>query len=73
MGDIPQELGWNVLVLIPKGTTDTRGIVLLYTLWKVVEELIDTRIRASLQMHDISHGFSSGRGTGMAIMELKLA
>ena len=30
-GDIPQELGLTVFVLMPKGTTDTRVIVLLYT------------------------------------------
>ena len=34
-GDITQELGWNFLVIIPKGTTNTRGIVLLETLRKV--------------------------------------
>ena len=42
MGDTPQELGWMIMVLILKGTTDTRGIGLLETLWKVVEALIDT-------------------------------
>ena len=31
-GDIPQDLGWTVLVLITKGTTYTRGIGLLETL-----------------------------------------
>ena len=48
MGEIPQDLGWTVLVLITKGTTDTTGIRLLDTLWKVVEALIDTCLRASL-------------------------
>ena len=47
-GDIPQDLGWTVLVLIPKGTTYTWGIGILDTLWKVVEALIDTCLRASL-------------------------
>ena len=37
-----------VLILIPKGTTDTRGIGLLETLWKVVEVLINTRLCAIL-------------------------
>ena len=45
-GGIPQELVWTVLVLIPKGTTDTRVIGLLETLWKVVEALIDTFLHA---------------------------
>ena len=31
-GEIPQELGWTILVLIPKGTTITQGIGLLDTL-----------------------------------------
>ena len=52
-GEIPQELVCTVLVLIPKGTTDTWGIGLLETLWKVVEALIETRIRASLHLHDV--------------------
>ena len=62
-----------ILVLILKGTTNTRSIGLLDTLWKVVEALIDTRLRASLQMHNVLHGFRSRRGIGAAIMELKLA
>ena len=72
-GDIPQDLGLTVLVLIPKVTTDTKGIGLLETLWKVVEVPIDTCIRASLQYHDALHGLRSGRGTGKATMELKLS
>ena len=36
MREIPQELGWTVLVLIPKGTTNKFGIGLLETLLKVV-------------------------------------
>ena len=66
-------MGWTVLVLIPKGTTDTRVIGLLDTLWKVVEELIETRLRASLQFHDVLHGFLATIGTGTAIMDLDLA
>ena len=71
-GDIPQELEWSVLVPIPTGTTYTWGIRLLETLWKVVETLIDNRLRASLHFHDILHGSRYGRGTMTAIMELKL-
>ena len=73
MGDIPQGLGWTILVLIIKGTLDTRVIVILETLWKVVETLIDTRLRASLQFHDVLHEFRAVRGTATAIMELKIA
>ena len=38
--EIPQDMVWTALVLIPKGATNTRGIGLLETLWKVVEALI---------------------------------
>ena len=58
-GDILQELGWTFLVLIPKTTTDTSGIVLLEILWKVVEAPVYTRLRASLQFHDDLHRFQA--------------
>ena len=66
-------MGWTVLLLIPKGTTYTRGIGLPETLWKVVEALIDTRLRASLQFHDVLHRIQAGRGIGTAIMYMNLA
>ena len=72
-GEIPHDLGWTILVLIPKGTTNTRGIELLETLWKVVEALIDTSILASLQLHDFLHRFRAGIGTCTAIILLKLS
>ena len=61
------------MFLITKGTTDTWGIGLMETLCKVVEALIDTRLHASLQLHDVLHRFWSKRGMEMSIMELKLA
>ena len=36
------------MVLILKRETDTRGIGLLETMWKVVEALIETLLRTSL-------------------------
>ena len=72
-GEILQELGWTVLVLIPKWTIDTRGIGLLETLCKMVETLMDTRLRASLHLHDVFHGLQARRGMGTATIELKLA
>ena len=56
-----------------EGDHRKKGIGLMETLLKVVEVLIDTCIHASLQMHNFLHGRRSGRGTGRAIMELKLA
>ena len=71
-GGIPQDFWCTVLVLIPKGTIDSRGIGLLKTLWKAAEALIDTHIRASLQFHDGLHRLRAVRGTGTSIMELNI-
>ena len=70
--EIPQDLGWTVLVPLPKGTIYTQGVGLMETLCKVLEELVDTRLRASLQLHEVLHRFHSRRGIGEAIMDLKL-
>ena len=72
MEDTTHELGWTVLVLIPKWTTNTRGIGLIDTLWKVAEAVIYTRLRTSLQLHDVLHWFRDRIGTGKAIMKLDL-
>ena len=42
-------------------------------MWKLVERVIDTCIKAAVQFHDVLHGFHAGRREGTAIMELKLA
>ena len=52
--------------------TNSKRYYLLETLWKVVEALINTRIRVILQFHDVLHGIRDRRGTGTAIVELKL-
>ena len=72
-GEIPTELVWTILVLIPKGNTNLWGIILLETLWKVAEAIIDTNTRASIRFHYVLHGFRMGRITGTAILELKVA
>ena len=66
-------MGWKILILISKGSTDTRGVVLLKALWKVVEALIYTCLCAILQMHNVLHRFRARRWMGTAIMKLKRA
>ena len=61
------------MVLTPKGNADTRGIGLLEVIWKVAETVIDTRIKAVVQFHDVLHGFHAWRGMGTTIIELKLS
>ena len=71
-GEIPLELGWNILVLIPKGNTDNQGIGLLDTLYNFMESIIDTRPWASIQFPDVLHRFRAGRGIETATMDIKL-
>ena len=71
--EMPTDLGWTIFFLIPKDNTYTWGIGLLDTLWNVVEEIIDTRLRASISPYDDLHGFRVGRLMKTAILELKLA
>ena len=61
------------MVLIPKENTDIQDIGLLEIKWKVVESVIDTRIKTVLKFHDVLHGIYTGRGSGTPILELKLA
>ena len=67
-GGIPGELGWKNIVLIPKGNTDIRGIGILKFLWRVVEALVETRLRASACLHDILHEFRTGKVMGTDIL-----
>ena len=72
-GSILAELGWTIMVLISKVNADTWGIGLIEVVWKVVGEVIDNHIKSVVQFYNVLHGFYAGRGTGTAIMELKLA
>ena len=41
-GEIPRQMLWTIMVLIPKGNSgDFRGIGLLEVIWKVLEKMID--------------------------------
>ena len=70
--DIPKEFGWMIIALIPEGDANIRRIGLLKSLWKVVEVIIDTCLRVSVCLYGILHGLRTGRGTGTAILGLKL-
>ena len=41
-------------------------------MWKVMAEILNKRIIASITYHDFFHGFWAGRGTGTANLEAKL-
>jgi hypothetical protein len=71
-GSIPCQLLWIIVVLIPKGGGDFRGIGLLEPCWKVLERIMDSRL-GSIKLHDTLHGCLAQRGTGTACIEAKLA
>ena len=60
------------MVLIPKGEKDYRVIGLVEVMWKVVAEILNLRLTASITFHDFLHGFWAGRCTGTANLEAKL-
>jgi hypothetical protein len=71
-GDIPPQLLWVIVVLIPKGGGNYQGIGLLEPMWKVCEQVMDTRLN-KIPLHKSLHGCCNGHGTGTAVMEAKLA
>ena len=71
-GIIPCQLLWSIVVLIPKGGGDYRGIGLLEPIWKVLEWIMDCRLDA-INLHDCLHGCRAKRGTGTAVIKAKMA
>jgi hypothetical protein len=70
--EIPPHLLWVIIVLIPKGGGDYRGIGLLEPMWKVCKRVMDLRLNA-FDLHNLLHGCRNKRGTGTAGIEAKLA
>jgi hypothetical protein len=71
-GEIPEQMSWMVIVLLPKGGGDFQGIGLLNPFWKVVEKIMVCRL-GTIEFHPCLHGGLPKRGTGMATIEVKLA
>ena len=70
-GNLPEELARSTMILLPKGGGQFRGIGLLESVWKVISSVMNRRLSA-IELHDALHGFRAGRGTGTAIIEVKL-
>lgn len=70
-GETPQQMLWNIVVLIPKGCGDYRGIGLMEPFWKVIEAVMTARLKA-VTFHEVLHGCISERGTDTATIEAKL-
>ncbi len=48
-------MSWMIVVLLPKGGSDYRGIDLLDAIWKVIEKVMVPRFSA-LKLHNFLHG-----------------
>jgi hypothetical protein len=71
-GQLPQELYWSILAIIPKGSGGSRGIGLLEVSWKVISSIIDTRLKDAIKFHDTLNGFTTHHDTGTATIEANL-
>ena len=69
---MPEDMAWSKLVLLPKGNGEFRGIGLLEIVWKLIETIIHVRISTSVTFCEVLHGFRAKRGTGTAIIEVKM-
>ena len=58
-GTLAEEAMWQVVVLIPKETTDYQGIGLVEMMWNVVAAILNRRLTASITFHAFLHGGAS--------------
>ena len=63
---------WQAAVLISKGGKDYYEIGLIEVMWKVVAEILNHWLTASIIFHVFLHIFRSGCGTGTATLKVKL-
>jgi hypothetical protein len=71
-GEVPDQMAWGILVLVPKPKGGVRPIGLLEVIWKLCSSIIDARLKTGITLHDSLHGFRPCRGTGTAILEILL-
>ena len=66
------EATWKAVVLIPKGGRNFQLIGLVEVLLKAVMVILNFRLGAAINLHDVLHGFQYGSGMGSASLEAKL-
>ncbi len=69
---MPEQMTWEIIVLLPRGGGDYCWIGLLEPCWKVVEKIM-VRQLSLIKFHDCLHGRLPKRGTGTASIKAKLA
>jgi hypothetical protein len=70
--DAPKAFKIGILALIPKDLMSYRDIALLNSVYKLALTTVTCRLAGGIEFHDAVHGFRAGRGTGTAVIELKL-
>ena len=71
-GRLAEEATWQAVVLLTKGGKYYRGIGLVELMWKVVADILNLHLTASITFHGFLHGFWAGCGTGTATLKAKL-
>jgi hypothetical protein len=71
-GEIPEQMSWMVVVPLPKGGDNFRGIGIRDPCWKVVEKIM-VGCLATIEFHPCLHGGLPKCGTGTATIKVKLA
>jgi Reverse transcriptase (RNA-dependent DNA polymerase) len=58
--------------ILPLEAHQYRGIAFLKVIYKLISAIITKRINSNIHFHEAIHGFRKFRGTGTAIIEMKL-
>jgi hypothetical protein len=69
--EILEQMSWMVIILLPNGGGNLRGIGLLNPFWKVVEKIMVCQL-GTIEFHPCLHGGLPKRGMGMTTIEAKL-
>jgi len=69
-GSKPEQMRWQITVLLPKRGSNDCGIGLLTPFWKIMEKILVAQL-LSVKFHDCFHGKLARRGTGTATIKTK--
>ena len=72
-GHIPEAFTWTKMLLISNSGGWYIGICLVEVIWKVCVSIVNSRLRQTITLHDVLHGFRQWGGAGTATMEENLA
>ena len=68
---VPEEVAWETIVFLPKGSGGYQGIGLVEVLWNVYAVVFNYLPKRIMNLHDTLRGFRSGRVTGTATLKTK--